>query len=355
MVIGIDNSPLVSTHKLAHKIRGTGFYTKNLINALATYHPENEYVMFQQGNIPKRKIDLFHYPYFDPFFLSLPFKKNGKTIITIHDLTPLVFPRLFPTGIKGKLKYTIQKKLAKKADAIITDSVSSKKDIERLMGIASGKVFSVPLAAGEHFKKMNIAKRQKEEFLQKYNLPEKFVLYVGDATPNKNLPRLIDAVEIAHVPLVLVGGAIAKKDIDLTHPWNKDIAYVQSLAEKNKDIKILGFVPDDDLVLLYNLATVFVFPSLYEGFGLPVLEAATCGCPIITTKGGSVPEVIGDASVYIDPHNKQALAKEISSFFKDEKLRLEFSKKGIRQSEKFSWKITADNTTKIYEQVYKQT
>ncbi len=354
MVIGIDNSPLVSTHKLAHKIRGTGFYTRNLIDALVAYHPENQYVLFQQGNLPKRKIDIFHYPYFDPFFLSLPFNKKGKTIVTIHDLTPLVFPRLFPVGVRGRVKYEIQKKLAKRTDAVITDSDSSKKDIERIMGMSPAKVFSIPLAAGEHFKKIDVARKIKDELLKKYDLPEKFALYVGDATPNKNLPVLMDAIKIAQIPLVLVGGALAKQDVDYTHPWNRDIEYVQHAARDNSSIKILGFVPDEDLVLLYNMAVVFVFPSVYEGFGLPVLEAASCGCPVITTKGGSIPEVMGDAGIYIKPNDEQSLAQEILSFFKDENKRLRYSKRGILQSEKFSWKKTADNTAKIYEKVYSE-
>src|SRR3989344_2668709 len=108
MRIAIDNSPIVSTHKLAHKIRGTGFYIKNLLDALQKYHPEHEYVFFTQGEKVK-DADVYHYPYFEPFFISLPFKKPGKTIVTIHDLTPLVFPSLFPSEVKGKVKFNIQK------------------------------------------------------------------------------------------------------------------------------------------------------------------------------------------------------------------------------------------------------
>lgn len=352
MIIGIDNSPLVSTHKLAHKIRGTGFYTKHLIEALEKYHPENEYVLFQQGIKITKQIDIFHYPYFDPFFLTLPFKKLDKTIITIHDLTPIVFPELFPIGVKGRVKYSIQKLISKRANAIITDSESSKKDIMKLLGIKSNKVFSIPLAAGEHFKKTPMDKVKKENFLKRFGLPEKFALYVGDATPNKNLPALVDAIRIADVPLVIVGGAIAKEDIDRRHPWNKDIVYVQQAAFKNKKIKILGFVSDEDLVSIYNNATVFVFPSLYEGFGLPLLEAASCGCPVITAKNGSIPEVMGDAGVYINPQNPYDIAKEISSFFTDEKKRNEYMKKGLAQAENFSWKQTADRTIKVYEKIY---
>lgn len=354
MIIGIDNSPLVSTHKLAHKIRGTGFYTKNLIEALEKFHPENEYTFFVQGEKVKKKIDLIHYPYFEPFFLSLPFRKKIKSIVTIHDLTPLVFPEMFPVGIKGNMKYFLQKKLAQKCDAIITDSESSKRDIQKIMGIPSEKIFSVPLAAASHFKKLSISDSDKKEIINKYRLPEKFALYVGDATPNKNLKNIIDACLLSHVPLVLAGGALGKADI-VSHPWNKDLLYVQELAKKNSEINILGFVSDGDLVKLYNMASVFVFPSLYEGFGLPILEAAACGCPIVTSKKGSIPEVAGDAGYYVDPHSVKEIAESISLFLDNKDLRSEYSKRGIKQAEKFSWEKTADSTVKVYEKIFNKT
>lgn len=355
MVIGIDNSPLVSTHKLAHKIRGTGFYIKNLISALETYYPENKYITFTQGGKIFQKVDILHFPYFEPFFLSLPFRKTGKTIITIHDLTPLVYPKLFPVGVKGKIKYRIQKYIARYADAIITDSESSKKDIQKLLHISPDKVFSVPLAAGEQFKCIEISKKRQKELRDKYLLPEKFALYVGDATPNKNLRVLVDAVSMSNVPLVMVGGALAKEDMDLSHPWNVDVVYVKSAAEKNMNIKILGFVPDEELVELYNMARLFVFPSMYEGFGLPLLEAAACGCPIVTTKGGSIPEVIGDACIYADPSDAQDMAKKIKQLYVDDSLHNEYAKKGVAQAAKFSWKKTAQSTMQVYEKVFNKT
>ncbi len=353
MIIGIDNSPLVSTHKLAHKIRGTGFYTKNLIESLKKYHPENEYILFVQGDKLPSSIELLHYPYFDPFFLSLPLLKKVKSVVTIHDLTPLVFPKLFPVGIKGSIKYKIQKTLVKNYEAIITDSNSSKKDIEKNMHISPQDIFSVYLAAGEHFKKINISEKRRKELYSKYTLPETFVLYVGDATPNKNLARLVDSAILANVPLLLVGGALENSNVKI-HPWTKDLLYVQKIAKENKNIRILGFVPDDDLVALYNLASVFVFPSLYEGFGLPVLEAASCGCPVITSKSGSLPEVMGDAAYYVNPENTAEIAQAIRVFVTDGKMRTDYSKKAISQSGKFSWKATADATIKVYEKVLKE-
>lgn len=354
MNVGIDNSPLVSSHKLAHKIRGTGFYTKNLIDALEKYHPEHKYVLFTQGSHVTEPIDVFHYPYFEPFFVSLPLKKLGKTIVTVHDLTPLVFPQLFPVGIKGKIKYRIQKFLAKKSDAIITDSKSSKNDIERFFNISKSQVFSVPLAAAPHFKKIEISSKAKDTLLKKYSLPEEFVLYVGDATPNKNLKRLVEAVIKLNLSLVMVGGALSNKEIDGSHPWNKELKYVQEQEKVNSNIHILGFVSDEDLVSLYNLARMFVFPSLYEGFGLPVLEAAACGCPVVTSKGGSLEEVMGDAALYIDPTSEEDIISVVKKLYGDKKLQSEYSARGIKRAAEFSWEKTADNTVKVYEKIFSE-
>ncbi|MGE5041791.1 MAG: glycosyltransferase family 4 protein [Candidatus Levyibacteriota bacterium] len=350
MRVAIDHSPLVSTHKLAHKIRGTGYYTKNLIEALQEYHPEHEYVLFTRGE-KLQNIDLFHFPYFEPFFVSLPLRKLGKTVVTIHDLTPIVFPQLFPSGIRGKVKFQVQKRLVKMSDAIITDSYASKKDIESFLGFPSGKVHAIHLAASEDFKKAEMSVSGRKTLCAKYRIPEKFILYVGDATPNKNLKRLVDSLP-AGLPLVMVGSALTKKDVDPSNPWNAELVYVQKKAEESKNIYLLGFVPDEDLPLLYNAATVFVFPSFYEGFGLPVLEAASCGTPVVTTKGGSIPEVIGEAAYIIDPLDELSIETGIREVFESKDLQEKLSKKGLEQAKKFSWKKTADETVQVYEGIY---
>ncbi len=348
MRIGIDQTPLLS----AQKIQGTGFYTKNLINSLKKYHPENEYVLFEGENIPSH-VDLVHFPYFEPFFISLPFRKKIKTILTIHDLIPLVFPKLFPAGIKGNIKFIIQKVLAQGVDAIITDSESSKKDIVKFLKINPDKIFPILLDVSEVFKKLNLSIKEKEKLVEKYSLPDNFVLYVGDATPNKNLRRLVEACELLSLPLVIVGKSLAREVVD--HPWNKDVMFVQEKAKKNNKIHLLGFVPEEDLVKLYNIATVFAFPSLYEGFGLPVLEAARSGCPVVTSKGGSLPEVMNDAALYVDPISVNSIAEGINKVFKNKKLQLSLSKKGLIQSKKFSWEKTSNLTVKVYEKVFKET
>ncbi len=351
MNIGIDISPLKSGHYLQHRVRGTGFYLQNLKESLKGEDKNNSYIFYDRSTSIPGNIDLIHIPYFEPFFITLPIIKKVKTIVTVHDLTPLVFSKNFPSGIKGKLKWNIQKLLLKQADAIITDSNSSKKDIVQYTGISANKISVVYLAAGEEFKKLEIG-NWKLEIGKRYGLPEKFALCVGDVTWNKNLPRLIKAAIKADVPLVMVGKALVEKDFDKNNPWNQDLVEVQKLAENKKIIR-LGFVPTDDLVALYNLAKVFIMPSLYEGFGLPILEAMACGCPVLTSKEGSIPEVAGNAAFYVDAYSVDSITEGIKKVFEDKKLQEELSEEGIKQAKKFSWKKTAENTISVYQQVLK--
>jgi glycosyltransferase involved in cell wall biosynthesis len=350
MRIALDMSPLKSGHYLQHRVRGTGFYLRNLQESLEKYFPENEYVYFSRGSLSKDNIDIIHYPYFEPYFLTLPIFSKFKKVVTVHDLTPLVFPSHFKSGLKGWSKWQIQKLALKNSDAIITDSQSSKNDIIKFAGIDTEKITVVYLAAGSEFKRVN-SKEKIENVKRKYNLPEKFILYVGDATWNKNLPRLISAVNKINKPLVLVGQALVDSNIDLQNPWNKDLVAVQKMAEGNKNIYRLGFISSDDLVALYGSAALFVMPSIYEGFGLPILEAMSCGCPVVASNGGSLPEIVGKAGRYVDPYDVNDITKGISEVFNDLKLQIEFSQKGITQANKFTWKKTASETIDVYRSV----
>ena len=347
MKIAIDMSPLQS----GHKVRGVGFYLEHLKNALLRYYPENDYVFFERGEKVPKDVDLIHFPYFEPFFLALPIYKKYKTVVTVHDLTPIVFPSAFPRGIKGELKWQMQKFSLKKADAIITDSVSSKKDIQRLVGVKENKISVVYLSAGEGFERFKIDDLRLKKTKEKYNLPDSFLLYVGDVTWNKNLPRLLDAVKKADVPIVMVGKNLVSEDYDKLNPWNHDLNRVWELSRENKKILRLGFVPDEDLVAIYNLAQVFIMPSLYEGFGLPVLEAMACGCPVITSKEGSLGEVAKNSAYFVDAYNAEDIEKGIREVFSNNQLKNELREKGFENVRKFSWKKTAENTLSVYRQV----
>jgi glycosyltransferase involved in cell wall biosynthesis len=343
MNVAIDISPLSS----GHKVRGTGFYLSHLKDSLLKYAPENSYNFFTDEKILGR-VDLVHYPYFEPFFLSLPKFSKRKFVVTVHDLTPIVFSKQFPVGIKGSLKWKIQKSALKGASRIITDSQVSKKDIVKYTGINQSKIDVVYLAAGEEFRKLKPG-NWRTQILKKYKLPEKFILYVGDATWNKNLPRLVDAVKKTNLTLVMVGKALADDNFDRSNPWNYDLVKVWDETKDNKQFIKLGFISQTELVEIYNLASVFVMPSLYEGFGLPILEAMACGCPVVATERGSIPEVAGEASLYVDAEDSAAIASGLEKVLKNEILAKDLSEKGIIQAKKFSWKKVAQQTKEAYE------
>lgn len=346
MIIGIDILPL----KTGHKFRGTGSYTDNLVKALKKYDYQNKYKLFTRGEELPKDINLVHYPYFEPFFLTLPLRKPAPTVVTVHDLTPLVFPDHFPHGLKGEIKWQIQKLALKGVKAVIVDSECSKKDVARFTGISEEKIFVVYLAAGEEFKKIQNPKSQIQSLIEKYQLPEKFVLYVGDATWNKNVPGLIKAIQKINLPLVLVGKQLVTSDFDCSNPWNKDLVEVEKLTQGDKRVFKLGFVSQKDLVGIYNLATVCALPSFYEGFGLPVLEAMSCGCPVVATKCGSLPEVVGESAFYVDPYDIDDMANGISEIYLNTAVWEKFHKLGLLQAKKFSWKKTVEKTVSVYEQ-----
>jgi glycosyltransferase involved in cell wall biosynthesis len=351
MKIAIDISPLNSGHYLQHRVRGTGFYLKNLKASLEKYYPENKYIYFNRGDKLDPDVDVVHYPYFEPFFLTLPLFSKNKTVVTVHDLTPLVYPDHFESGLKGNIKWQIQKLALSGVSGIITDSQSSKKDIIKYAGIPENKIKVVYLAAGSEFRILKDKEKEKENIIKKYHLPQEFILYVGDATWNKNLPRLIEAVSKINVTLVMTGQALTQDRVDATNPWNKDLILVQELAKKNKNILLPGFVSQEDLVALYNSAGVFVMPSIYEGFGLPVLEAMSCGCPVIASRAGSLAEVAGEAIKHIDPFAVDSIAEGIKEVLGSSKFRQELSEKGLKHSKKFTWEKTAGETVEFYKSI----
>lgn len=351
MRVALDVSPLSTGNYLQHRVRGTGFYVKNLKDSLLQFYPENDYVFFDTNTgIPNA--DVVHFTYFEPFFLTLPFfKKEAKKIVTVHDLTPLVFPKYFPPGLKGKIKWNIQKLSLRNSDFIITDSYSSKKDILKFIKVPEHKIKVAYLAAKENFK-YEKNPFLKQEIVKKYDLPINFILYVGDATWNKNVPRIIEAVNKLGTDFVIVGKSLSDESlekVDYKNEWNQDLKKIKELIKNNKRIYRLGFVAEEDLIKLYNAAKVLVMPSLYEGFGLPVLEAMQCGCPVITARAGSLPEIAGNAGIFVDPYNIGDIVLGINKLLANERLQKKLTEAGLKQAKKFSWKKTVDETVKIYE------
>jgi glycosyltransferase involved in cell wall biosynthesis len=325
--IAIDSGPLES----GDSIRGIGTYTRELLKAL-----KMDGVDVSKEDLSK--YDVVHFTRFNPLFISVPFikPKNTKFVLTIYDLIPLIYPNHYPPGIKGSVNFAINKYLINKnIDAIITISETSKKDICRFLGVDPKKVSVTYLAPREIFKKINIAS-SLYSIEVKYKLPKKFALYVGDVNYNKNIPNLIEACKLANIPLVIVGKQATQiEEMDLNHPEH---THLKNLDWSN--VIRLGFVDDIDLVKIYNLATVFVQPSLYEGFGLPAVEASACGTPLAVAKSQCMVEVLGDDFSYCDPNDVKSMTKAILSPNINKKLPRDYS-----------WKNTAKETLRVYEHV----
>ena len=342
MRIAIDNTPL----KTEHQYRGIGFYTKNLIEALKTYDKKNEYIFFTRGEkLPK--VDLVHRPYFDLFFLTLPFSKKYPTVVTVFDVTPLIFQGYYSIGFRGWIKFFLQRYSLKSANKIITISQTAKEDIAKFLKEPLEKIEVIHLAASPIFQPIT-NHLSLATIKNKYHLPEKFILYVGDVNYNKNLKNLFRAMVKVDLPLVMVGQAAG----------DDNLPEVRSLLKLAQDLKIsekiirTGFVADSDLAGIYNLAKVLVLPSLAEGFGLPVLEAIQAGCPVVCSNIPVLKEVAEDSVIFINPNSQENLASAIQKVLQFNNSQLEvLKKKGLDQAKKFSWAKTAQETIKVYAKV----
>ncbi len=345
MHVAIDITPLHT----GHKDRGVGTYTKLLIEALQKYERKHSYSFFTRGQKVSDSVDLVHYPYFDPFFLTLPLLKPKPTVVTVHDLIPLVFPDKFPSGIKGFLKWQLQKFSLKSAKRIIAVSEQSKMDIHQFGRFPNDSIDVILSAPAPIFEVMP-NKKKLEKMKRKYKLPDRFVLYVGDVNWNKNIIGMLKAFSIvkslkSKVTLVLAGKAF--NDRSLTEV--KEINDLIHSLKITKDVRKLGFVPDVDLVGIYNLATVYVQPSFYEGFGLPVLEAMACGCPVVCSYASSLKE-IGGPAISVDPNDFNNIASgiiDVLNLTDDERIKLQ--RDGLAWAKRFHWKIVAAQTVASYE------
>lgn len=343
MKIAFNSSPL----KSGHKIRGIGFYTKNLLENLQT-NPDIAIKEFSEISEIKTA-DIVHYPFFDLFQRTLPLRKKFPTVVTIHDIIPLLFPQHYPPGLKGSINNFWQKLALKDVRAIITDSQSSKKDIIEKLQFNSQQIFVVPLAAEERFRPLKNT-NQLQEVQKKYHLPDNFVLYIGDINWNKNLVNLAQGCIEAKIDLVLVGKGFDKKE-NLNHPEMQ--SYLQFLTKfaDLETVHLLGFIPDEEIVAVMNLAQVLLLPSLYEGFGLPILEAQASGTPVITSNLSSMPEVAGDGAIFVDPYSVRDISSAITKVINDQKLRGDLIRKGFINCRKFSWKKVAEETIAVYRKI----
>lgn len=326
--------------------RGVDVYAKYLYNSLSGTLGQHQ-VLLSHDHGTNHNVDLTHYTFFDPFFLTLWGKKHAKKfIVTVHDLIPLVFPNQFKIGLRGKLKWLLQRQALRSSSAIITDSICSKTDIARLTGITPTKIHVVPLSGGHNTTTQNLVKVVRRE----YKLPEKYLLYVGDINWNKNVPGLIEAFAKldSDIHLVLVGKAFASST---GTPEYQTIQEAIAKSNKSERIHILGFVPSHHLLAIYRGAHIYVQPSWYEGFGFPVLEALEQGTPVACAKTGSLPEVGGDYVHYFDPSDKKSFVKVVNDLVSNSDLREKYQESGKKWAHSFSWERVVKETNAVYEKV----
>lgn len=291
----------------------------------------------------KYKLKCLHMQYFIPFVRPCP------VVATIHDISFEHFDDIFT-----KKEMFIQKKLipyaARKSKKVLTVSEFSKKDICECYGCDPDKVVVTYNGKSSAFKKFELSEEQRNTLREKFGLPEEYILYVGNIQPRKNLKRLLQAYVKYAVqdknakPLVIVG----KK------AWMYDSIFEEIKQNHLEDrVYFTGYVEEVDLVRLYNDALFFIYPSIFEGFGLPVLEAMACGTPVITSDITSIPEVAGDACYMVNPFEVDEIYKALELFAGNDELRQEYGRKGLEQAGKFDWKITAKQTEKVYKELCK--
>ena len=330
-------------------IRGIGFHTAEVIKYLRK-DKELQIETLDFTQIDLKKYDINHYPKFNPLLTNFPLVKTTKTVITIHDLIYLAYPDQYPPGIKGKLRFYKNKGFIKKADAIITISETSKKDILKYLGVNEDKVHVIYLAAREIYKPIkdiNILHMVKEEF----NLPEKFVLYVGDVNYNKNLLTLTDACKKINIPLVIVGKQAVSDTKTLNHIETQPLRELLEKYGDDKDIIRTGYVQDDDLVAIFNLASLYCQPSYHEGFGLTILEAMATRTPVVASDIECHREIAGDAVLYANPKSKKEMSEKIKNALESSRLRESLIEKGSKQVKKYSWDKTAKGTGSVYKEM----
>lgn len=356
---------------------GVGEYTYELLNALFSFDRKNEYFLFYNSYtdvsqyIPKWQYDnvqydathwpnkifntsikLFQKPFFDTikdqkikrskgfdywFSSNLNFtalSPHVKHILTIHDLSFEFFPDCFSLKQRAWHQLVKPKEQCRRADIILTPSENTKRDVVEYYGVPEEKVRVIYPGLGRQFTV------HSSQFIggikEKYHLPEKFILFLGTIEPRKNIEGIIEAFKNAselrtmNYELIIAGSL----------GWK--YRHVMKLIERTPGVLYIGYIDESDKPALYQLADVFVYPSLYEGFGFPVLEAMAAGTSIITSNRASLVEVAGDAGFLVNPYNISEIAEGMELLTADEKLRRTFIERGKKQAEKFSWKKSAE-------------
>jgi glycosyltransferase involved in cell wall biosynthesis len=381
MKIGVDARFLTHPQKGGYKT-----YTENLISALACVDGRNQYILYvdrlpdQDTKIPRQpnfsykvlnQLPVIGMPWREQVGLSLQSARDGiellhspcltaplmlgcPSVITIHDMIWL-FPKKYSQSKAGSLQWKliewynrlIPRYASKRASAIITVSQVSKEDIATQLKIEPDLIFVTSEAANQSFQPIK-EKGPGQAFRKKHGLHFRFILAIGSADPRKNLETLVRAYAMLpdflqaayHLVIVWTAPVLAPAISKL----------VTSLGLDDQ-VQFLNKISNEDLVLLYNEASLFVFPSLYEGFGLPLLEAMACGVPVVAANTSSIPEIAGDAARLFDAKDPQELSRTMAQVLGDEDVKTNMVKKGFQRSATFSWEKCAHETLSVYSKV----
>lgn len=303
----------------------------------------SNYSVSEQVRVPlalrREGVSLFHAPHY-----VLPLLVRCRSVVTIHDCIHLMFPQYLPN--RAALAYARASIgiAAQRATRVMTVSESSKRDILRFVDAPPEKIDVIYNAYDDRF-----AVEPREEDVvrvrERFQLHDEFVLYAGNVKPHKNLERLIQAFHLVrqrgldHLKLIVIGDEVSKYAA---------LRRAVHRYQLHKYVRFLGYLPEETLAVMYRLAGVFVFPSLYEGFGLPPLEAMASGTPVVTSNVSSLPEVAGDAALLVDPYDPGSIADGIHTVLTDEAARRELRRKGIERARDFSWETSVRRIRNIY-------
>ena len=368
MRIGFDSTPLLYTRS------GVGTYVAELLRHLPATHPQWDYLLYSNKPLPPPSLETvgltpipryfpasrwmweqFHLPRIIAqsgadlcHFMnnSAPWATRLPYVLTIHDASLFLFSQYHPRSRLLVLRLLLPQ-AARRAEAVITVSHASRQELIDVLRLPPAKVHVVHNAVSCEFQPV-LDEERRAQLRQKHHLPAQFVLYVGTIEPRKNLLRLIAAFGRAQsrhpdCHLVLVG----------PKGWlmNGDIENGIRAAKLDGKVHYLGFVSPEDLPGIYSLATLFAFPSLHEGFGLPILEAMACGTPVLTSNRSSMPEVGGTAAHLVDPESITDIADGLHSLLQSADQRAWHTAQGLARVQQFSWAKAAQETAAIYEQV----
>jgi len=365
--IGID------AHAIGENLTGNETYISNLINGLVSLYTEHRFVLLftrrdlaeqWQNRYPqvetalmrpvypliripfsvpvlawRRGLDMLHVQYVRPPLLQIP------VVTTIHDISFEKYPDLFSRKEVTQFRMTIPRS-ARHADKVITISQNSKQDLIEVYGLRDEDVVVTYLGVSSIFSPVA---EGLQEIKNKYGIDERYILTVGNLQPRKNLQRLVSAYvrlrdsrpDIKH-KLAIVG----------KRAWKHD-PIIESARQSRwvQDILLTDYVPEDELPVLYSGADLFVYPSIYEGFGLPPLEAMACGAPVITSDRSSLPEVVGDAAIKVNPFDVEAIAASMASVILEPAIATRLREAGMARAKRFSWETCARETVDVFESV----